>query len=175
MYDDTFTDESQIDIDSSFTDSPPEEEQPTDIVEILPNGDEPVTTPPVAQITATPTPVMVTATPTPVLEVTTTPPEQTEVSPIPTDAETSLGDSSKPETEHTIDDIYNLLTERVKALEEQDEKQEQARAEEIEALTEYHSYMAEQSRNVLSVSSLIFITLAFLTGILLARVVWRKL
>ena len=63
---DTFTDETQLDIDSSFTDSPPAEEPSTDIVEILPNGDEPVITPPVEQITATPTPAMVTATPTPV-------------------------------------------------------------------------------------------------------------
>lgn len=163
---DSFVDETQLDIDSAFTDFAPPEEAPSDTVEILPNGDEPV-------ITATPTPVQITATPTPAQEVTTTPPEQAEVSPIPTDTETSLGDSS--ETEHTIDDIYNLLSERVKALEEQDEKQEQARVEEAEALTEYRSYMAEQSRNVLSVSSLIFITLAFLTGILLARVVWRKL
>ena len=170
---DTFTDETQLDIDSSFTDSPPAEEPSTDIVEILPNGDEPVITPPVVQITATPTPVMVTATPTPVPEVTTAPPEQPEASVPPTDAETSLGDSS--ETDHTIDDIYTLLSERVKALEEQELKQEETRAEETQALTEYRSYIVEQSKNVLSVSSLIFITLAFLSGLILARIVWRKL
>ena len=163
---DSFVDETQLDIDSAFTDFAPPEEAPSDTVEILPNGDEPV-------ITATPTPVQITATPTPAPGATTTPPEQAETSPIPTEEGNALGDSS--ETVHTIDDIYNLLTERVKALEEQDEKQEQARAAETESLTEYRSYMVEQSRNVLSVSSLIFITLAFLTGILLARVVWRKL
>lgn len=172
---DTFTDETQLDIDSSFTDSPPSEEPSTDIVEILPNGDEPVITPSVVQITATPTPVMVTATPTPVPEVTTAPPEQPEASAPPTDAETSLGDSSETETDHTIDDIYTLLSERVKALEEQELKQEETRAEETQALTEYRSYMVEQSKNVLSVSSLIFITLAFLSGLILARIVWRKL
>ena len=172
---DTFTDETQLDIDSSFTDSPPSEEPSTDIVEILPNGDEPVITPPVVQITATPTPVMVTATPTPVPEVTTAPPEQSEASTPPTDAETSLWDSSETETDHTIDDIYTLLSERVKALEEQKRDQEQIRTEETEALTEYRSYMVEQSKNVLSVSSLIFITLAFLSGLILARIVWRKL
>lgn len=172
---DTFTDETQLDIDSSFTDSPPSEEPSTDIVEILPNGDEPVITPPVVQITATPTPVMVTATPTPVPEVTTAPPEQPKASAPPTDAETSLGDSSETETDHTIDDIYTLLSERVKALEEQELKQEETRAEETQALTEYRSYMVEQSKNVLSVSSLIFITLAFLSGLILARIVWRKL
>ena len=172
---DTFTDETQLDIDSSFTDSPPSEEPSTDIVEILPNGDEPVITPPVVQITATPTPVMVTATPTPVPEVTTAPPEQPEASTPPTDAETSLGDSSETETDHTIDDIYTLLSERVKALEEQELKQEETRAEETQALIEYRSYMVEQSKNVLSVSSLIFITLAFLSGLILARIVWRKL
>lgn len=172
---DTFTDETQLDIDSSFTDSPPTEEPSTDIVEILPNGDEPVITPPVVQITATPTPVMVTATPTPVPEVTTAPPEQPEASVPPTDAETSLGDSSETETDHTIDDIYTLLSERVKALEEQELKQEETRAEETQALTEYRSYIVEQSKNVLSVSSLIFITLAFLSGLILARIVWRKL
>ena len=160
---DTFTDETQLDIDSSFTDSPPAEEPSTDIVEILPNGDEPVITPPVEQITATPTPAMVTATPTPVPEVTTVPPEQSEASTPPTDAETSLGD------------FYTLLSERVKALEEQELKQEETRAEETQALTEYRSYMVEQSKNVLSVSSLIFITLAFLSGLILARIVWRKL
>lgn len=163
---DSFVDETQLDIDSAFTDFAPPEEAPSDTVEILPNGDEPV-------ITATPTPVQITATPTPVPGATTTPPEKAEISPIPKEEENALGDSS--ETVHTIDDIYNLLSERVKALEEQDEKEEQARAEETEALTEYRSYMVEQSRNVLSVSSLIFITLAFLTGIILARVVWRKL
>ena len=47
---DTFTDETQLDIDSSFTDSPPAEEPSTDIVEILPNGDEPVITPPVEHL-----------------------------------------------------------------------------------------------------------------------------
>lgn len=172
---DTFTDETQLDIDSSFTDSPPTEEPSTDIVDILPNGDEPVITPPVVQITATPTPVMVTATPTPVPEVTTASPEQPEASAPPTDAETSLGDSSETETDHTIDDIYTLLSERVKALEEQELKQEETRAEETQALTEYRSYMVEQSKNVLSVSSLIFITLAFLSGLILARIVWRKL
>ena len=169
---DTFTDETQLDIDSSFTDSPPTEEPSTDIVEILPNGDEPVITPPVVQITATPTPAMVTATPTPVPEVTTAPPEQLEASTPPTDAETSLGDSSESDTDHAIDDIYTLLSERVKALEEQELKQEETRAEETQALTEYRSYMVEQSKNVLSVSSLIFITLAFLSGLILARIVW---
>lgn len=172
---DTFTDETQLDIDSSFTDSPPTEEPSTDIVEILPNGDESVITPPVVQITATPTPVMVTATPTPVPEVTTAPPEQPEASAPSTDAETSLGDSSETETDHTIDDIYTLLSERVKALEEQELKQEETRVEETQALTGYRSYMVEQSKNVLSVSSLIFITLAFLSGLILARIVWRKL
>lgn len=172
---DTFTDETQLDIDSSFTDSPPTEEPSTDIVEILPNGNESVITPPVVQITATPTPVMVTATPTPVPEVTTAPPEQPEASAPSTDAETSLGDSSETETDHTIDDIYTLLSERVKALEEQELKQEETRAEETQALTGYRSYMVEQSKNVLSVSSLIFITLAFLSGLILARIVWRKL
>lgn len=172
---DTFTDETQLDIESSFTDSPPTEEPSTDIVEILPNGDEPVITPPVVQITATPTPVMVTATPTPVPEVTTAPPEQPDASVPPTDAETSLRDSSETETVHTIDDIYTLLSERVKVLEEQEQKQEETRAEETQALTEYRSYMTEQSKNVLSVSSLIFITLAFLSGLILARIVWRKL
>lgn len=174
---DTFTDETQLDIESSFTDSTPNEEPTTDIVEILPNGDEPVITPPVVQITATPTPAMVTATatPTPVPEVTTAPPEQPEASVPSKDAETSLGDSSETETDHTIDDIYTLLSERVKALEEQELKQEETRAEETQALTEYRSYMMEQSKNVLSVSSLIFITLAFLSGLILARIVWRKL
>ena len=59
--------------------------------------------------------------------------------------------------------------------EAQELKQEETRAEETQALTEYRSYIVEQSKNVLSVSSLIFITLAFLSGLILARIVWRKL
>lgn len=164
---DTFIDDSQQYTDDGFTDSSNENEetQPGETVVILPNNDEPV---------ATPTPIMVTATPTPFPEQTTFPPEQSaEVTPYPDGSETPPGDSS--ETGHTIDDIYNLLYERVKALEEQEELAKKEQEQQTEALTEYHTYMADQSRNVLSVSSLIFITLAFLTGILLARIVWRKL
>lgn len=173
---DTFTDELQIDIDSDFTDTPPlEEEPPSDVMEILPNGDVPV-------ITATPTPVPVTATPTPVPEVTTQPPEQAEApkdvetlepSPTPIEENKPLGDSS--ETSHTIDDIYILLTERVQAYEEQQKAEQEKQEKETQALLEYRSYMVEQSKNVVSVSSLIFITLAFLSGLILARIVWRKL
>ena len=165
---DTFTDETQLDIDSSFTDSPPAEEPSTDIVEILPNGDEPVITPPVVQITATPTPVMVTATPTPVPEVTTAPPEQPEASAPPRRMrKLPWGISSETETDHTIDDIYTLLSERVKALEERGVRTRKKQGQRKHKLLPNTVPIWWNSRkNVLSVSSLIFITLAFLSSVL---------
>ena len=183
---DIFTDDTQLNIDDGFMDSSsmPEEPPENNDIVVLPNNDESLATPTPVMVTATPTPIMVTATPTPFPEVTTLPPEQgADVTIIPGGSETPLGDSSNtdtaetgnPETGHTIDDIYNLLTERVKALEEQEKAKKEEKEKEPEASIEYRTYMTEQSRNVLSVSSLIFITLAFLTGILLARIVWRKL
>ena len=68
------------------------------------------------------------------------------------------------ETEYSIDDIYTLLSDYCK-------KQE---AYQKEVLENQQFYM-EQSKNLLAVSSAILLSIGILSGILLARIVWRKL
>ena len=82
-------------------------------------------------------------------------------------------------TVHDMDDLYQLLSDWM-------DKQEEYRKTDTEAVTkavttyteeqtQYQAFLQEQSRNIFSVDVLIFLTLAFASGILLARVVWRKL
>lgn len=65
---------------------------------------------------------------------------------------------------HTLDDVYTLLSDYM-------EKQETYQKE----IKEYYDLYAEQSKNMLSAVSVIILILGFATGVLLARVVWRKL
>lgn len=82
-------------------------------------------------------------------------------------------------TVHDMDDLYQLLSDWM-------DKQEEYRKTDTEAVTkavttyteeqtQYQAFLQEQSRNIFSVDVLILLTLAFASGILLARVVWRKL
>ena len=96
------------------------------------------------------------------------------------------GDSS---TTHTLDDLYTLLEAWQKEQQENREADQEALEEyktkfteykeELDTykaeVTEYRTYMKDQSRNIFSADVLIFLSLAFVSGILLARVVWRKL
>lgn len=68
------------------------------------------------------------------------------------------------ETEYSIDDIYNLLSDYCK-------KQETYQKE----VLENQKFCMEQSKNLLAVSSAILLSIGILSGILLARIVWRKL
>ena len=68
------------------------------------------------------------------------------------------------EAEYSIDDIYALLSDYCK---KQDTYQK-------EVLENQEFYM-EQSKNLLAVSSAILLSIGILSGILLARIVWRKL
>lgn len=77
-----------------------------------------------------------------------------------TDAEVQEEES----TTHTIDDIYTLLSEYM-------EKQETY----IQETKEYNEFYTEQSCNILSALSVLVVVLAFATGVLLARIVWRKM
>lgn len=77
-----------------------------------------------------------------------------------TDAEVQEEES----TIHTIDDIYTLLSEYM-------EKQETY----IQETKEYNEFYTEQSCNILSALSVLVVVLAFATGVLLARIVWRKM
>ena len=68
------------------------------------------------------------------------------------------------ETEYSIDDIYTLLSDYCK-------KQETYQKE----VLENQKFCMEQSKNLLAVSSAILLSIGILSGILLARIVWRKL
>lgn len=65
---------------------------------------------------------------------------------------------------HTLDDVYTLLSDYM-------EKQETYQKE----VKEYHDLYAEQSKNMLSAVSVLILILGFASGVLLARVVWRKM
>ena len=73
-------------------------------------------------------------------------------------------EETEPDAEYSIDDIYALLSDYCK---KQDTYQK-------EVLENQEFYM-EQSKNLLAVSSAILLSIGILSGILLARIVWRKL
>ena len=68
------------------------------------------------------------------------------------------------EAEYSIDDIYILLSDYCK---KQDAYQKE--------VLENQKFYMEQSKNLLAVSSAILLSIGILSGILLARIVWRKL
>ena len=68
------------------------------------------------------------------------------------------------ETEYSIDDIYTLLSDYCK---KQDTYQKE--------VLENQKFCMVQSKNLLAVSSAILLSIGILSGILLARIVWRKL
>lgn len=68
------------------------------------------------------------------------------------------------ETEYSIDDIYALLLDYCK---KQDAYQKE--------VLENQKFYMEQSKNLFAVSSAILLSIGILSGILLARIVWRKL
>lgn len=65
---------------------------------------------------------------------------------------------------HSLDDVYTLLSDYM-------EKQETYQTE----TKEYYELYAEQSKNILSAVSVLALILGFTSGIILARIVWRKL
>ena len=78
--------------------------------------------------------------------------------------ETELDAEVGTETEYSIDDIYALLSDYCK---KQDAYQKE--------VLENQKFYMEQSKNLLAVSSAILLSIGILSGILLARIVWRKL
>lgn len=139
------------------------------------------------QAEPTPTPVPITATPVPDRTQQATPFTPEQLAKLQSALEqTSLdnveavpGDSSE---EYTIDDVYTLLSDWIDWQKDQIElnntqkEEEKAQDEEQQAqLTEYRDYMTQQSRNIFSITCLIFLSVAFLSGILFSRIIWRKL
>lgn len=93
---------------------------------------------------------------------------------IPTSKEDSEHDTNN-ENDITnavgVADIYNLFADFI-----QDNEDYQNNVAEYQTqVLENQTYIMEQTKNILSVSSLILLTIGFVSGILLARIVWRKL
>ena len=65
---------------------------------------------------------------------------------------------------HSLDDLYMLLSGYM-------EKQETYQTE----TKQYYELYAEQSKNILSTVTVLALILGFTSGIILARIVWRKL
>lgn len=142
-----FTDTIQDNTDYTFTDTTQDTGQE---VQTPADSSEVVNPPPDTSVSQSPE---VTATPTP-----------TETTEPPASGEDKPQEETEEKTEYTVDDIYNLLKEHQK-----NEAEYQAQ------VLENDKVYIEQSKNLLSVSSLLLLTVGFLSGILLARVVWRKL
>lgn len=142
-------------IDNTFTDIPDNTiqttEQPSDSSD-TPSSDTTVSEP-----------VDVPVTPTPFVE-----------SDIPASKEDSEHDTNN-ENDTTnavgVADIYNLLAD----FRQDNEDYQNNVAEYQTQVLENQTYLMEQTKNILSVSSLLLLTIGFVSGILLARVVWRKL
>lgn len=81
---------------------------------------------------------------------------------VDTQAETEPEQKDTPV--HSIDDIYKLLSDYM-------EKQKTYQTE----TKQYYELYAEQSKNILSTITVLALILGFTSGIILARIVWRKL
>ena len=124
-------------------------------------------------VTTTPEPVQPTATPEP-----TSLPEQAAQEPDSTkDADANKEEdieqsaATDADTVQALGDIKTLLTE----MKEEQEAYHNAVLEYQTQVADEQKYFTEQSKNVLSVLVVIALILGFASGILLARIVWRKI
>lgn len=158
---DLFTDyQNSIENDNSFTDtSSPSDDSIA--------GNETVTPAP-APVTEQEFP---TATPVPTQENTVqgeapaTPEDETVLTPTPAPEDKEISDI------YSMDDIYTLLSDWNTQYKEELETRTTFRSEVLES----QKHLTAQSNNLLSVSTMVLLSVAFLSGILLARAVWRKL
>lgn len=158
---DLFTDyQNNIENDNSFTDSPfPSDGSIT--------GNE-VTTPAPAPVTEQELP---TVTPVPIQdntvqgEVPATPEGETVLTPTPAPEDKEISDT------YSMDDIYTLLSDWNTQYKEELETQQTFCSE----VLENQKHLIAQSNNLLSASVVLLLAVGFLSGILLARTVWRKL
>lgn len=107
------------------------------------------------------------------VEITVTPTPSAE-SDIPTSGEDSEHEpNDENDATHAVGvaDIYTLLAD----LREDNEDYQKNVAEYQTQTLENQNYIMEQTKSILSVSSLLLLTVGFISGILLARIVWRKL
>ena len=125
--------------------------------------------------TTTPAPVtekeIPTATPVPTQENTVqgdapaTPEDETVITLTPAPEDKEISDT------YSMDDIYTLLSDWNTQYKEESEAQQAFRSEVLES----QKHLTAQSNNLLSASVVLLLAVGFLSGILLARTVWRKL
>lgn len=156
---DLFTDyQNSIENDNSFTDT----SSPSDGSMA---GNETTTPAPVTEKeipTATPVP---TQDNTAQGEVPATPEDETVLTPTPAPEDKEISDT------YSMDDIYTLLSDWNTQYKEESETQQTFRSEVLES----QKHLTAQSNNLLSASVVLLLAVGFLSGILLARTVWRKL
>lgn len=156
---DLFTDyQNNIENDNSFTDSSPPSDGSV-------AGNETITPAPVTEQE------LPTATPVPTQENTVqgeapaTPEDETVLTPTPAPEDKEISDT------YSMDDIYTLLSDWNTQYKEELETQQTFRSEVLES----QKHLTAQSNNLLSASVVLLLAVGFLSGILLARTVWRKL
>lgn len=158
---DLFTDyQNNIENDNSFTDS----SSPSDGSV---TGNETITPAP-APVTEQELP---TVTPVPIQDNTVqgdapaTPEGETVLTPTPAPEDKEISDT------YSMDDIYTLLSDWNTQYKEELETQQTFCSE----VLENQKHLIAQSNNLLSASVVLLLAVGFLSGILLARTVWRKL
>lgn len=97
-----------------------------------------------------------------------TTPEQTEETPTPSPDD---GVQEVKDYSQKLEDIQKLLAE----IQNEQTDYHISSLELQTQITEEHKYFAEQSKNTLSVLVVIALILGFASGIVLARLVWRKI
>lgn len=158
---DLFTDyQNNIENDNSFTDSSSPSDGSVAGNETITPAPAPVT----EQELPTVTPVLIQDN-TVQGEAPATPEGETVLTPTPAPEDKEISDT------YSMDDIYTLLSDWNTQYKEELETQQTFRSE----VSESQKHLTAQSNNLLSVSTMVLLSLAFLSGILLARAVWRKL
>lgn len=156
---DLFTDyQNSIENDNSFTDS----SSPSDssIAGNETTTPAPVTEKEIPTVTPVPTQDNTAQGDTPA-----TPEDETVLTPTPAPEDKEISDT------YSMDDIYTLLSDWNTQYKEESEAQQAFRSEVLES----QNHLTAQSNNLLSASVVLLLAVGFLSGILLARTVWRKL
>ena len=142
-------------IDNTFTDIPDNTIQTTEQPSV--SSDTP------SDDTTASEPIDIPVTPTPITE--------SDVPALDKDSEHETNTTDDITHAAGVEDIYNLLAD----FRQDNEDYQKNVAEYQTQVLENQTYLMEQTKNILSVSSLLLLTVGFVSGILLARVVWRKL
>ena len=104
--------------------------------------------------------------------------EVTETPVPPTEPVEEITSASDDEVQQESGDFPQDFEDIQKLLAEMQKEQAEFNASSLEfqtQITEGHQYFMEQSKNVLSVLVVIALILGFASGIILARLVWRKI